>query len=180
MAEMLKMEVIDESHIIFLHYIVLVVKEVLTTAGYMKDQCPMPQVGHCTVFLLADCRVSRREKRPSPLRTAWFVTCVRLFQSPSHCSATWPRRSTCRWIKRQPSYPASIPRCRGSFGLAGYYHQFVLNFADLTKRVAQIWSSGRSSATGKEGPLWGSPASLPFILQTDTLNRAWGPFCPSR
>lgn len=138
MAEMLKMEVIDESHITFLHYIVLEVKEVLTTAGYMKDQCPMPQVGHCTVFLLADCRVSRREKRPSPLRTAWFVTCVRLFQSPSHCSATWPRRSTCRWIKRQPSYPASIPRCRGSFGLAGYYHQFVLNFADLTKRVAQI------------------------------------------
>lgn len=42
MAEMLKMEVIDESHITFLHYIVLVVKEVLTTAGYMKDQCPMP------------------------------------------------------------------------------------------------------------------------------------------
>lgn len=93
------------------------------------------------------------------------------------CSATWPRRCTCRWIKQQPSYPASIPRCRGSFGLAGY-HQFVLNFADLTKRVAQIWSSGRSSAGQRlcrqRRPSVGKPCFPPIHSADGHLEQSLG------
>lgn len=144
----------------------------LTAAG-----CPVPQAGHCTVFqhtgFIHGCwqiAVSADSKGKASFSAPYSLVrhVFDFFRAPATVQCHVATQVHLQMDETAESYPASIPRCRGSFGLAGYYHQFALNFADLTKRVAQIWSSGRSSArqrAGEEGPLWGSPASADGHLE---------------